>query len=89
MENGPVLPPVAGGQPQPAFSSQYGGAPPMQMQSSYGAGGVQHQVMDCAKAFVGKIIGRGGEVITMIQQRSGAKVQIDQNVAEGKKKNSC
>lgn len=46
--------------------------------------GIQHQVMDCAKAFVGKIIGRGGEVITMIQQRSGAKVQIDQNVAEGK-----
>jgi polyribonucleotide nucleotidyltransferase len=45
--------------------------------------GIQHQVMDCAKAFVGKIIGRGGEVITMIQQRSGAKVQIDQNVAEG------
>lgn len=33
---------------------------------------------------VGKIIGRGGEVITMIQQRSGAKVQIDQNVPEGK-----
>eukprot|EP00596_Hydrurales_sp_CCMP1899_P001965 CAMPEP_0119035454 /NCGR_PEP_ID=MMETSP1177-20130426/2476_1 /TAXON_ID=2985 /ORGANISM="Ochromonas sp, Strain CCMP1899" /LENGTH=501 /DNA_ID=CAMNT_0006993735 /DNA_START=59 /DNA_END=1564 /DNA_ORIENTATION=- len=84
MENGPVLPPVAGGQPQPAFSSQYGGAPQMQMQSSYGgAGGTQHQVMDCAKAFVGKIIGRGGEVITQIQQRSGAKVQIDQNVAEG------
>lgn len=33
--------------------------------------------------FSGKIIGRGGEVITMIQQRSGAKVQIDQNVPEG------
>lgn len=32
---------------------------------------------------IGKIIGRGGEVITMIQQRSGAKVQIDQNVPEG------
>lgn len=37
--------------------------------------------------YVGKIIGRGGEVITMIQQRSGAKVQIDQNVPEGK--NPC
>ena len=34
-------------------------------------------------ALSGKIIGRGGEVITMIQQRSGAKVQIDQNVPEG------
>ena len=33
--------------------------------------------------YTGKIIGRGGEVITMIQQRSGAKVQIDQNVPEG------
>ena len=31
----------------------------------------------------GKIIGRGGEVITMIQQRSGATVQIDQTVPEG------
>lgn len=32
---------------------------------------------------IGKIIGRGGEVITQIQQRSGAKVQIEQNVPEG------
>jgi hypothetical protein len=104
-----------------------GGAPSMQPYGGGAGGGMQHQVMDCAKAFVGttspsqssllivwdlllfvlhtpcalrhcgkiinllqlrfifsgKIIGRGGEVITMIQQRSGAKVQIDQNVPEG------
>jgi rRNA processing protein Krr1/Pno1 len=81
MENGPTLPPLAGQmQAAPGMQGMYG-APAIQ--SYAGAGGLQHQVMDCAKAFVGKIIGRGGEVITMIQQRSGAKVQIDQNVAEG------
>ena len=53
------------------------------VQTFAGAGGMQHQVMDCAKAFVGKVIGRGGETIMMIQQRSGAKVQIDQQMPDG------
>ena len=50
MENGPILPPAAGGM---AGGMQQGGwnggvSAPVQ---SYG--GMQHQVMDCAKAFVG------------------------------------
>lgn len=42
-----------------------------------------HAVMDCAKQFVGRVIGKGGDTINLIQQKSGAKVQIDQNVPEG------
>ena len=42
-----------------------------------------HFIYSFINCIIGKIIGRGGEVITMIQQRSGAKVQIDQNVPEG------
>lgn len=39
--------------------------------------------MDIAKPMVGRIIGRAGETINMIQSRSGAKVQIMQDVPEG------
>mmetsp|Transcript_15819 Transcript_15819/g.23806 ORF Transcript_15819/g.23806 Transcript_15819/m.23806 type:complete len:457 (-) Transcript_15819:428-1798(-) len=41
------------------------------------------QIIECAKQYVGRIIGRGGETINLIQGRSGARVQIDQNVPEG------
>jgi rRNA processing protein Krr1/Pno1 len=33
--------------------------------------------MECAKQFVGKLIGRGGETIQLIQQKSGCKVQVN------------
>jgi len=36
--------------------------------------------MDIPRHFVGKLIGKGGEVIQLIQSKSGCKVQIDQNV---------
>ena len=39
--------------------------------------------LECAKSYVGRLIGRGGETINMIQSRSGARVQIEQNVPEG------
>ena len=55
----------------------------MGMFGGQGGGGNASQVIECAKAFVGKIIGRGGETIAQVQQQSGAKVQIDQNVPEG------
>jgi rRNA processing protein Krr1/Pno1 len=41
----------------------------------------QH-VMECAKQYVGRIIGRAGETINLLQQKSGAKVQIDQKVGD-------
>lgn len=41
------------------------------------------QIVECLKSYIGRIIGRGGETINLVQSKSGAKVQIDQNVAEG------
>lgn len=35
-------------------------------------------VLDCPKAIIGRIIGRGGETINDLQARSGARIQIDQ-----------
>ncbi len=51
----------------------YGGAP---------AGEVRN-TMDVAKAIIGKIIGKGGETIQLIQKKSGCKVTVDQQVPEG------
>ena len=42
-----------------------------------GGGGEVNQQMPCAKAFVGKLIGKRGETMTTIQERTGAKVVID------------
>uniref|UniRef100_A0A7S2AZB9 WW domain-containing protein n=1 Tax=Octactis speculum TaxID=3111310 RepID=A0A7S2AZB9_9STRA len=47
-----------------------------------GPGGVT-QTIDCPKNLVGRVIGRGGETINDLQARSGARIQIDQNVPEG------
>lgn len=43
-----------------------------------GGGGNQTQTMECSKPMVGRIIGRKGETVTMLQQKSGAKIQIEQ-----------
>ena len=83
MEHGPQLPPLAGGMPGGGAYGNMMKPTGAIIQSYPGAGGQVHQVMDCAKAFVGKVIGKGGETIMLIQQRSGAKVQIDQSVPEG------
>mmetsp|Transcript_29145 Transcript_29145/g.36582 ORF Transcript_29145/g.36582 Transcript_29145/m.36582 type:complete len:403 (-) Transcript_29145:361-1569(-) len=48
-----------------------------------GQAGPNAQYLDCPKNLVGRVIGRGGEVIRQLQQMSGARVQIDQNVPEG------
>jgi len=45
--------------------------------------GTAQQIIECAKTYVGRIIGRGGEVINMIQTKSGSKIQIDQTVTDG------
>ena len=96
MENGPALPgqqpaqsPLSmfpgmpGGNPYgpgPGFGapsiSAYGPA----AGGGGGGGGSQTQTMECSKPMVGRIIGRKGETITMLQQKSGAKIQIEQSV---------
>ena len=49
----------------------------------FGAGGEAKQTIDVQKSVVGKIIGKGGETITLVQRKSGAKVTVDQSVPEG------
>lgn len=58
------------------------GAPVMGAMQTTG-GGEAKQCMEVPKMIVGKIIGRGGETITMIQRKSGARAQLDQAVPEG------
>lgn len=52
------------------------GASSMSLSLSHGryGGGEITQQMSCAKAFVGKLIGKRGETMTTIQERTGAKV---------------
>ena len=50
-----------------------------QMPAPVSATGTSH-VIECTKPLVGRIIGRGGEVINQLQARSGARMQIDQSV---------
>lgn len=38
--------------------------------------------MQVERHLVGRIIGRGGETVSQIQQKSGTNVKIDQNVPE-------
>lgn len=75
-----------------------GGMAPSMMPGSVGVGGFVTSTgplnvaagstptattLESAKAYVGRLIGRGGETINLIQSRSGARVQIEQNVPEG------
>jgi len=39
--------------------------------------------VDCSKTLVGRVIGRGGETINDLQNKSGTRIQIDQQVADG------
>ena len=60
-----------------------GGAPPMiGAMQTFGSGEAKQQ-LEVPKTIVGKIIGRGGETITMVQRKSGARVMVDQSVPEG------
>lgn len=70
IEHGPGLPPLAAGGP---------------MGHAMMPGGLQvvNHTLDCPKASLGRIIGRGGEMINQIQNTTGARVLIDQNVPEG------
>lgn len=81
---------------QPQQYGQYGGYPPMGTSGMGGMGmgggmpgamGVtttdMTHVVEVPKSTVGKIIGKGGETISMIQSKSGCIVKVDQNVPEG------
>jgi len=70
IEHGPGLPPLAAGGP-------------MGHAMMPGAHQVVTHTLDCPKASLGRIIGRGGEMINQIQNTTGARVLIDQNVPEG------
>jgi len=48
-----------------------------QIIQKYGAGDVRY--VDCPKAMVGRVIGKGGETIKTLQKTTGASIQIDQN----------
>jgi len=76
LQHGPSLPPLPG-----TVGSQGGNAAatPLGGASLKAVGVPGAQVIDCPKIYIGKVIGRGGETITMIQSKSGAKVQIDQS----------
>lgn len=80
MFNGPSLPPLAGAVSVPGASPYGAPAASPYGPGGMGGGGTNTHVMECQKPMVGRIIGRGGETINMIQQRSGTKMQIEQNV---------
>ena len=44
------------------------------------APGAVTQIVPCPPGLVGRVIGKGGETIRELQQRSGASIQIDQTV---------
>lgn len=46
-------------------------------------GPIVTQVMECTQDHVGRVIGTAGATIKDIQQRSGARIQIEQNFPEG------
>ncbi len=92
MENGPVLP--APGMPLTAGAAAGGGAGggaygPGVSAGGGGAGGVALApgtaavTVECPKACIGRVIGRGGDTVSRIQRETQAKVHIDQNVPEG------
>eukprot|EP00601_Ochromonadales_sp_CCMP2298_P025183 CAMPEP_0173277382 /NCGR_PEP_ID=MMETSP1143-20121109/4047_1 /TAXON_ID=483371 /ORGANISM="non described non described, Strain CCMP2298" /LENGTH=353 /DNA_ID=CAMNT_0014214463 /DNA_START=203 /DNA_END=1260 /DNA_ORIENTATION=- len=65
------------------MGGQMGGMGATSQGSMQTFGGDAKQTMEVPKAVVGKIIGRGGETITLVQSKSGARVQVDQSVPEG------
>lgn len=71
------------GMPVAAGMNPYGAAPASGMGAMQTYGNEAKQTIEVPKMIVGKIIGRGGEVITMIQRKSGARAMVDQQVPDG------
>eukprot|EP01038_Epipyxis_sp_PR26KG_P013145 gene13145-17613_t len=91
IEGGSITTPA----PAPTFpSNPYGSVgmygQPNAMINPYGvpsavpSQGQSTQTLEIPKLYVGKIIGKGGETISMIQTKSNCRVNIDQNVGDGK-----
>ncbi len=51
------------------------GLPPAAVQYGVGAS----HLMECPKAVVGRVIGKGGETIKSLQKQYGTSIQIDQS----------
>ena len=84
MDNGPVLPapgmPLSGGMGMGMGMGMGGGGGGY---GGHGGAGQANVTVECPKACIGRVIGRGGETISRIQRTSNARVQVDQNVPEG------
>lgn len=68
--------------PQPVHAYQ----PPVSHYGAPAAAPVQSEVqvvIDVPKAIVGKIIGKAGETVQSLQQKSGCHINVDQKVPEG------
>lgn len=88
MEHGPALPPsptptLYGSTLTNNLSTNQSLSSTASILSFSGIGNNSTQIIECPKSLVGKIIGRSGETINLLQAKSGAKVQIDQNVPVG------
>ena len=70
IQNGPLLPPATSTQEDVLLMS------PM---LPLGSSGNFTQTIDVEKHMVGKLIGKGGETINLMQKKSGARIQIEQN----------
>ena len=81
MENGPVLP--APGMPLVAGGGGHSGGGHGGASAAGLAPGTAAVTVECPKACIGRVIGRGGETVSRIQRETQAKVHIDQNVPEG------
>lgn len=93
IENGPHLPPLQPGQFGYAAQAQgakggvlsfisSGGMPGVVVGPASG-GGTVSVIVDCPKELCGKVIGRSGETIKMMERSSGARIQVDQSVPMG------
>ena len=51
--------------------------------SGGGVGGIETEVVPCAKNYMGRVIGQKGVTINDLQKRSGCDIQINQNVPLG------
>jgi len=85
MAGGSMLGGMPGGMGMSPYGAPggFGGAPAGGMGAMQTYGNEAKQTIEVPKMIVGKIIGRGGEVITMIQRKSGARAMVDQQVPDG------
>jgi polyribonucleotide nucleotidyltransferase len=62
-----------------SMSSSQPGVLNMSPMMAVGATGTMQQTIEVHKPMVGKLIGKGGDTINIMQKKSGCKMQIEQN----------